>query len=269
MKTPHRLIVIFLALIAGIPMSAAASIQPDSVAAVCDSADEDKEKIKPDYSFKPAKLILPLALTGLGAWGVDNGFLVKQKRKLQDGIQDISGGHKMRADDYLRYVPEAMSLVLPYMVKNKHLTTRDQWLLRANAYIIMGTLVLSTNKLVDERRPSGGGLESFPSGHAAGTFMSAEIIRIEYGGWYGTAAYAVAFGVGFMRMYNNQHWLNDVVGGAGIGILSARLGYWLLPLERKLFGWDKHDSGSTEMTALPFCNLCDGWQVGASFAIRF
>lgn len=27
--------------------------------------------------------------------------------------------------------------------------------------------------------------------------------------------------------------------GAGIGILSARIGYWLLPWERKLFGWDR------------------------------
>lgn len=54
--------------------------------------------------------------------------------------------------------------------------------------------------------------------------MGAELVRIEYGGWYGAGAYAVAAGVGFMRMYNGRHWLHDVVAGAGVGILSARIG---------------------------------------------
>jgi hypothetical protein len=29
------------------------------------------------------------------------------------------------------------------------------------------------------------------------------------------------------------------LAGAGTGILAARIGFWLLPLERKLFRWDK------------------------------
>lgn len=28
-------------------------------------------------------------------------------------------------------------------------------------------------------------------------------------------------------MYNNKHWLGDVAAGAGIGILSTTLSYWL------------------------------------------
>jgi membrane-associated phospholipid phosphatase len=43
------------------------------------------------------------------------------------------------------------------------------------------------------------------------------------------AGYAVAVGSGVLRMYNNKHWLNDVVAGAGVGILSTRLAYWLYP----------------------------------------
>lgn len=251
------------------PLSATAFMQSDSVTAVCDSSVVKTEETKSDYEFKTAKLILPLALTGLGAWGVDNDFLVKQKHKLQDEIQDISGGHRMRVDDYLRYVPEAMSLVLPYITNSRHLNRRDRWVLRANAYLIMGTLVYGTKKLVNEVRPSGRDNDSFPSGHTASTFMAAEIVRIEYGGWYGAAAYAVACGVGFMRMYNNDHWLSCVVGGAGMGILSARLGYWLLPVERKLFGWDKSKERSTEIAALPFFNTHGGFHAGASVAVRF
>ena len=69
--------------------------------------------------------------------------------------------------------------------------------------------------------------------------MGAELVREEYGMGYGLGAYAVATSIAFLRMYNNRHWLNDVIGGAGVGILSARIGYWLLPWESRLFGWDK------------------------------
>ena len=47
--------------------------------------------------------------------------------------------------------------------------------------------------------------------------------------WIGIAGYAVAAGTGFFQMYNNRHWLTDVVAGAGFGILSAQAAYWLYP----------------------------------------
>ena len=28
-------------------------------------------------------------------------------------------------------------------------------------------------------------------------------------------------------MYNNEHWLSDVIAGAGLGILCANVGTWL------------------------------------------
>ncbi|MCX6225677.1 MAG: phosphatase PAP2 family protein [Bacteroidia bacterium] len=49
------------------------------------------------------------------------------------------------------------------------------------------------------------------------------------------AGYTVAAGTGFMRMYNNRHWLTDVAAGAGIGILSTKLAYWVFPKIKKLF----------------------------------
>lgn len=39
--------------------------------------------------------------------------------------------------------------------------------------------------------------------------------------------YVVATGTGILRMYNNKHWLGDVAAGAGVGILSTTLSYWL------------------------------------------
>ncbi|HRN46930.1 MAG TPA: phosphatase PAP2 family protein, partial [Niabella sp.] len=38
---------------------------------------------------------------------------------------------------------------------------------------------------------------------------------------------AVATGTGVLRMLNNRHWLGDVVAGAGIGIASTKLAYFI------------------------------------------
>jgi len=40
----------------------------------------------------------------------------------------------------------------------------------------------------------------------------------------------MATATGLMRMANNKHWLSDVLTGAGIGILSTELGYYLADL---------------------------------------
>ena len=64
--------------------------------------------------------------------------------------------------------------------------------------------------------------------------MGAELVRQEYGTWYGVAAYTVATAIGVARIYNDRHWASDVVAGAGFGVLSAKVGYWLLPYTGKL-----------------------------------
>ena len=92
---------------------------------------------------------------------------------------------------------------------------------------------------------------SFPSGHTATAFMGAELIRREYGNAWGAGAYLLAGGIGFLRIYNDRHWLGDVLAGAGFGILAANIAYWLLPLERKLFGWDKRKRKTTALQLLP------------------
>lgn len=63
--------------------------------------------------------------------------------------------------------------------------------------------------------------------------MTATMLTKEYGHrspWIGISAYSVATATGLMRMANNKHWLSDVLTGAGIGILSTELGYYLADL---------------------------------------
>ena len=55
-------------------------------------------------------------------------------------------------------------------------------------------------------------------------------MRLEYGresGWIGAAGYAVALATGLLRIYNDRHWAGDVLAGAGIGVLTADLTWWV------------------------------------------
>jgi len=65
--------------------------------------------------------------------------------------------------------------------------------------------------------------------------------------WYGIAGYAVATTTGLLRMYNNKHWFNDVVAGAGFGIAGTRLAYWLYPKIQHAFGSSSKSSGTVLM----------------------
>jgi membrane-associated phospholipid phosphatase len=100
-------------------------------------------------------------------------------------------------------------------------------------------VVLSTKKITSILRPDGSEYTSFPSGHTAFAFASAEFLRQEYkhkSPWYGIAGYTVATATAGLRIHNNKHWLADVAAGAGLGILSTQVAYWIHPwMSKKIF----------------------------------
>ena len=91
------------------------------------------------------------------------------------------------------------------------------------AFVLQGVTVLTLKNTVYETRPNGQGHQSFPSGHAAVTFASAEFLRERYGWTYGAPAYALAAFTGYSRVESDHHYWHDVTAGAGIGILSSWL----------------------------------------------
>jgi hypothetical protein len=74
---------------------------------------------------------------------------------------------------------------------------------------------------VDRTRPNGGH-HSFPSGHTAASFTTADVVLQRFGWRAGAAAYIAAAYVGASRIADRQHYLSDTVFGAAIGIASAR-----------------------------------------------
>ncbi len=54
-------------------------------------------------------------------------------------------------------------------------------------------------------------------------------------------------------MLNDKHWLGDVVAGAGFGILSTELAYWLFPkIDLMLRGKNKTKNLSSSTMVMPF-----------------
>lgn len=87
--------------------------------------------------------------------------------------------------------------------------------------------VLATQGLkntVDARRPDGG-VESFPSGHAAKAFAAATYVHRRHGWdsawpWYAAGAY-----VGWTRVNANRHRWGDVAGSLALAAASS---WWLV-----------------------------------------
>ena len=74
---------------------------------------------------------------------------------------------------------------------------------------------------------------SFPSGHTATAFMGAALLQAQLQkkdkAW-ASVGYAIAVGTGLLRLYQNRHWLSDVVLGAGVGVLAVAASRKLMQL---------------------------------------
>lgn len=146
-------------------------------------------------------------------------------------------------DDYLQYAPAGVMLGL----KAAGYRGRSEWsrMLAADALSVamMTATVNGLKYSIGRLRPDGSRHNSFPSGHTATAFMTATMLHKEYGWrlpWLSIGGYTAAAVTGVSRIFNNRHWLTDVVAGAGIGIGSVHLGYYLTDL---MFGQRKVTDG--------------------------
>ena len=168
---------------------------------------------------------MPLVVAGFSVKSGDEAF-----RGLREGfLPDF----RSPVDDYLQYLPAAVMLGL----KAGGVESRSSWgrMLVSDAFsvLLMSGVVNGLKYGLQELRPDVSNRRSFPSGHTATAFMTATMLVNEYGHkspWVGVGAYTVASATGLMRVANNKHWISDVLAGAGIGILSTELGYYLADL---------------------------------------
>ncbi|WP_260607560.1 phosphatase PAP2 family protein [Chitinophaga polysaccharea] len=200
-------------------------------------------------------LVVPAAMIGYGVLALNNPTLRDLNSTTKAEIKEDHPGFHTHIDNYLQYTPVAAVYILNAAgIHGKHNLRDRTILLGISAVLTAGTVEIVKNK-THEERPDHSDYLSFPSGHTASAFAAAEYLRQEYkdvSPWYGVAGYLAATTTGALRMYNNRHWLSDVVAGAGVGILSTKAAYWVYPLlQRKLLN---ASAGAADKVIVPYYN---------------
>lgn len=194
-------------------------------------------------AFRPVQLVAPGVLIGTGT------LIHCFAHEGWDGaVNDVFSGLPGSAphtevDDWIQYAPFVADLGLALTGVPAENSFLDRTIECAVSVIVLTAVTQTMKSVINSPRPIGD-TRSFPSGHTATAFTGAELVRLEYGWGWGAGAYAVATAVGVLRMYNGAHWFSDVLTGAGIGILCAHAGRWLLEPVKGLFGIPDTEWGS-------------------------
>ncbi len=130
--------------------------------------------------------------------------------------------HKPQVRDGMTTAGDIVTYGLPVTAMSIAAYFKDgegAWQVTKSGLITMSTAV-ALKYSVRSRRPNGDPY-SFPSGHTAISFVSAEFLRKRYGWQYGLPAYVAASFVGYTRVRANEHYLVDVGAGAAIAFVST------------------------------------------------
>ena len=221
-----------------------------SFATFVSSAHNDTARLSRD-KFTPYALILPAALITYGTIALNNPSLQSVDQHIRKAIWLDHPHGQLPIDDYLQYAPGAAVYILNACGVQGKNNFRDRTLIYLAANALMGATIEVMKHSISSERPDGSGNDGFPSGHAGTAFVAAEFLRQEYkdvSPWYGIGGYAAAIATAYLRLYNDKHWFSQLLPGAGIGILSTKVAYWVYPyVKRKLF-----KNKQSSLVALPF-----------------
>jgi len=189
--------------------------------------------------------IVPLSLIGAGLIiNYSDGAIGKEN--LQEIINGSNPDFHTDFDDFLQYVPIlTMYTADLFKVESKNDVFTQTKILLISA-IATNAVTFGLKHAIGETRPDGSNDLSFPSGHTSNAFMMATVLFHEFKETKPVLAYSgfvFASATGALRVLNNEHWVSDVLVGAGIGIIVTDLVYRFEPLKN----WNpfKNDKIST------------------------
>ena len=189
-------------------------------------------------AFNVKKFIGPAILITYGWAATKSDALFSVSKSVQQYVWVDHPHNTTKIDDYLQFAPAVAVYALNFAgIKGEH-NFIDRSMIFGISNLIMESFVSIIKNNSHEIRPDSSDYYSFPSGHTAEAFLSATFLFEEYKNvsvWYGIGGYLVAGTVGYLRVYNDKHWLHDVVAGAGFGIASAELTYWIYPILKRTF----------------------------------
>jgi hypothetical protein len=159
------------------------------------------------------------------AMGSIRSCVIRKRLLVLAMLACITPGTYAYAKDSIETTGNALAYILPAAAGGLTLAYQDE---KGTLQFAESTALAlgSTNALkyaISEERHNHRDRHSFPSGHAAISFSSAEFLLMRYGWEYGGPAYAAATFVAFSRVHAKQHYVHDVVAGAAIGMGSSYL----------------------------------------------
>lgn len=192
------------------------------VVSTCAHSSEFFDEVKEDAISPFNTKALNVLEVGGGLTLVAFVFEENLKDKLQDDVSSdrpLSRSSKIgdilgRAWPNIAY---ALAMGTSYLISDdqKYL---DRTILMTKATLYSGAMTDILKRVIREKRPNGGAY-SFPSGHATSVFAFSSVVMMEHPLPYGIAANAMAAFVGFSRINDNAHFLQDVLAGATIGTM--------------------------------------------------
>ncbi len=184
---------------------------------------------------KTRSLIPPAILIGYGV----STFYVHPLRRIDYYAYDQANKHDFvptsHIENVIQYAPPVLVYGLNLIGVHGKNTFIDRTLIYLLAQGMLEATVFGLKHATHRERPNGADDYSFPSGHTANSFAGAEFMAQELSGnsvYYGYLGYALATTTGVFRIYHQDHWLSDVIAGAGFGILSTKAAYLLYPYIR-------------------------------------
>jgi membrane-associated phospholipid phosphatase len=184
----------------------------------------------PPNKLKIKNLIIPGAFLIYGGLKPVINGIPKLDDKIMNNIQENYPGFHTTAADYLMWTPSASVYVMDaFKVRTQH-TFKEHLILDAGSILVTGGLGFGMRKISEKINAYNSENTKFPSGHTANAFRGAEIVHQELKFSHPVLSYSgyvVAAGVGLLRIYDKDHFLSEVLAGAGLGILSTKLTYWI------------------------------------------
>lgn len=217
--------------------------------------------VKSDKKSFFQKAALPLGFIAGGTLLSKSDF----ERDLQQFVRQQTGDDFLyRIDDYTRFVPIAQL----YIADIAGVKAKNHWFDQSKNLFIAGYatdwITFKIKEWVFKQRPTGRQSNSFPSGHTSFAFVGSSVLYQEFkdtSAWLAYSGHFFAATTGGFRIANNEHYITDVLVGAGIAMLITELVYHFDPI----IPWNpfKKSSGVT------FFPMIDQNEMGLSFAMQW
>ena len=203
---------------------------------------QESDSIPEKQGSKATEIIgiaIPAAMISYGLISLGDNGIRKIDMNVQHSLERNNRFWHTSADDYVWFTPAVAAYTMKFCKVESSNNLLDMSILYGLSNILAGGITYSTKFIAGRERPDKSGNWSFPAGHAQFAFIAAEFLHQEYKDksvWISIGGYSAATFVAVARVCNNEHWVSDVVAGAGIGILSTKIVYWAYPYLRKKIG---------------------------------